>query len=108
MASITNPTSFTITDAKITSDNVTGFQILFGRVTGGPYTLMAQVPNADINAAAGTATGTISSLNETLAPGNWFAVAQAINAAGDSANSPEAELTIVPPLPSPPTGFSFA
>lgn len=108
MATVTNPTTFTITDSKITADNVTGFQILFGRTTGGPYTLTAQVPSADINATAGTATGTISSLNETLAPGNWFAVAQSINAAGDSPNSPEAAFTIVPPLPGAPTGFTFA
>lgn len=108
MATITNPTTFTITDAKITADNVTGFQILFGKTTGGPYTLTAPVPTADINASAGTATGTIASLNENLAPGNWFAVAQAINAAGNSTNSPEASFVIVPPLPSPPTGFTLA
>lgn len=108
MATVTNPTTFTITDANITAQSVTGFQILFGRTTGGPYTLTAQVPSADINAASGVATGTIASLNETLAPGNWFAVAQAINAGGDSPNSPEAAFTIVPPLPSAPTAFSVA
>lgn len=105
---VTNPTAFTITDPKITAENVTGFQILFGRTAGGPYTLTAPVPAADVNATAGTATGTMASLNEALAPGNWFAVAQALNVTGASTNSPEAAFAIVPPLPSPPTAFTVA
>ena len=107
MAAVINPTAFTITDPSITAQNVTGFQILFGKTSGGPYTLTAQVPAADINASTGIVTGTIASLNETLAAGNWFAVSQAINAAGDSTDSPEAAFTIEAP-PSAPTGFSVA
>jgi hypothetical protein len=103
---VTNPTTFTITDPDITSDNVTGFQVLFGQTSGGPYTLTAQVPQADIDAATGVASGTLAGLNQQLAPGTWYAVAQAINAAGDSPNSPEVEIVITPALPHAPTGFS--
>jgi hypothetical protein len=105
---VTNPKTFTITDPAITAENVTGFQVLFGRTSGGPYTLTAQVPTADIDAAAGTVTGTIASLESNLAAGAWFAVAEAVNAGGTSANSPEAAFTIVPPAPSAPTGFTVA
>jgi hypothetical protein len=104
---VVNPTQFTITDASITAQGVTGFQIKFGQVSGGPYTLTAQVPASDINASAGTVTGTIASLNTTLAAGNWFAVSEAINAAGVSTNSPEAAFTIEA-VPGAPTGFSVA
>lgn len=105
---VTNPTTFSITDPTLAADNVTAFQISFGRTSGGPYTLIAPVPTADINATAGSCTGTVASLNEALAPGNWFAVAQAINAGGTGPVSPEAAITIVPPLPKAPTAFIFA
>jgi hypothetical protein len=108
MAVVINPSTFQIVDPTIATDNVTGFQILFGRVSGGPYTLTAQVPAADMNVSTGTVSGTIASLNETLAPGNWFAVSQAVNLAGDSPNSPEVAFQIVPPLPKPPTSFSVS
>ena len=45
MTAVVNPTTFTITDPSITAQNVTGFQILLGKTTGGPYTLTAQVPS---------------------------------------------------------------
>ena len=107
MAAIINPTTFTITDALITAQGVTGFLVKFSQTSGGPYTLTATVPTADINASAGTVTGTLASLNTTLAPGNWFAVSEAVNAAGDSTNSPEAAFTIEA-VPSAPTAFSVA
>lgn len=107
MATI-NPITFTITDPTITADNVTGFKVLFGQTTGGPYPLSANVPTADINAAAGTVSGTIASLNTQLAPGNWFAVAEAVNLGGSSPNSPEAAFEIIPPLPKAPTAFTLA
>jgi hypothetical protein len=102
-----NPQTFTITDPSITADNVTGFRVLFSQTSGGPYTIPVTVPPADIDAAAGTVTGKVSDLNAQLSPGPWFAVAEAVNAAGDSPNSPEAEL-IVLPLPKAPTAFIFA
>lgn len=107
MSNVKNPKTFTIEDPTITSDNVTGMQIGFGKVSG-VYTLTANVPPADISAAEGSATGNIADLNESLAPGTWFAAAFALNAGGVSAPSPEVEFDIVPPVPAAPTGFSVA
>ena len=103
-----NPTTFAITDPTLAADNVTGFRVLFSRTKGGPYTLSSVVPATDINAAAGTATGKLTDLNTQLAPGDWFAVSEAVNVSGDSPNSPEFAFTIVPPLPQAPTIFTLA
>lgn len=114
MANVPNPTTFTITDAKASAEKVTAFRVLLSQTQGGPYTLsstddalssLTQGTDASGNA---TYTGTIASLNLGLAAGTWFAVAQAKNSGGYSANSPEVAFDIVPPPPSPPTGFAIA
>jgi hypothetical protein len=108
-----NPTTFVITDPALTADSVTAFRVLFGQTPGGPYMLTSAddaLTNLTVN-PDGTLTGTIAALNEQLAPGTWFAVAEAKNAAGYSANSPEASFVIdapPPPVPSAPTGFGVA
>jgi hypothetical protein len=105
---ITNPTTFTIVDATAVAENVTGFNVEFGRATG-VYTMKAAVPAADLSTeASGTITGKISDLNTQLAPGLWFAAATAVNSTGESAASPEVQFTIVAPVPSAPTGFTVA
>jgi hypothetical protein len=104
----TNPTTFTIAEAA--GQQVTGFQIQFGQVSGGPYTLIAPVPAADVAGGATGATGSIAGLNEQLAPGTWYAVANAIGPGGTSVNSSEVEIVITPPVipvPAAPT-FSVA
>ena len=110
MSGPVNPTTFTITDPLIAAENVTGFNVSLGQTPGGPYTLKAPVPAADLvgDAAAGSVTGKIADLNEQLAPGQWYAVASAVNANGESSNSPEVAFTIVPPPPTAPSGFSVA
>lgn len=106
-----NPLTFTISDPAMTADTVTAFRVLFGQTAGGPYTLTSAddaLANLTVN-ADGTVTGTMAALNEVLAPGTWFAVAEAKNATGYSANSPEASFIIDPPapqMPVAPTGFS--
>lgn len=106
---VTNPTTFTITDPNGVTDNVTSFDVDFGR-SSGQYTLTASVPLANVTAdtTANTYTGKIADLHEQLGSGQWFAAARAVNANGVSAESPEATFTIVPPAPSTPTGFSVA
>jgi hypothetical protein len=109
MSGPVNPTTFTITDALVTAESVTGFNVSLGQTSGGPYTLKAPVPAADLaNDASGSVVGKIADLNEQLAPGQWYAVASAVNANGESANSPEAAFTIVPPPPTAPSAFTLA
>jgi hypothetical protein len=107
-----NPTTFTIVDALVTTENVSGFNVSFGQTAGGPYTLKAAVPAADLtNDASGSVTGAVADLNTQLAAGQWYAVATAVNAAGESLPSPEFAFQIVPPappLPTAPSGFSMA
>jgi hypothetical protein len=111
MATVHNPLTFTITDPTFTADTVTAFRVLFGQTAGGPYALVSAddaLVNLTVN-PDGTITGQMAGLNEVLAPGTWFAVAEAKNAAGYSTNSPEATFIIdppLPPVPSAPTGFS--
>lgn len=104
MTTPTNPTTFSITDPTFTADGVTTLQVQFGQ-TSGKYSLTATVPVADITVANGGATvsGALSDLEKQLAPGNWFAIAIAINATGASKPSPEIEFTVVPPVPSAPS-----
>lgn len=105
-----NPKSFTITDAAVAAEAVTGFRVLLSQTDGGPYSLQADVPLADVTVdpVAGTYTGKLDDLHLQLAKGTWYAVAQAVNANGASANSPRTVFDIVPPLPSAPTGFEIA
>lgn len=108
---IHNPLTFTIIDPAVTTDTVTAFRVLFGQAAGGPYPLASadEAITALTTNADGSLTGTLVSLNEALAPGTWFAVAEAKNAGGYSANSPEASFIIdppAPPVPTAPTGFS--
>lgn len=105
-----NPTTFTIVDPTLSADNVTAFKLLFGQAAGGPYPLSSTddaltslTTNTD-----GSVTGKFVDLNTKLAPGTWFAVAEAKNAAGYSGNSPEARFVIDAPVPNPPSGFSVA
>lgn len=108
-STVTNPTTFTITDSKGATDNVTGFDVDFGRASG-QYTLTASVPlaNVTVDTIANTYTGKIADLHQQLGAGAWFVAARAVNANGVSTESPEATFTIVPPPPSPPEGFSVA
>jgi hypothetical protein len=104
-----NPTTFTITDSLVTAENVTGFNVALGQTSGGPYTLKAPVPAADLtNDASGSVTGKIADLNEQLQAGQWYAVATAVNANGESLASPEAAFQIVPPVPTAPSAFTVA
>lgn len=106
---VTNPTTFTITDPNGVTDNLTGFDVDFGRASG-QYTLTASVPlaNVTVDATANTYTGKIADLHQQLGAGQWFVASRAVNANGVSTESPEATFTIVPPPPSAPTGFSVA
>jgi len=106
---VTNPTTFTITDSKGVSDNVTSFDVDFGRATG-QYTLTASVPlaNVTVDTTKNTYSGKIEDLHEQLGAGQWFVAARAVNANGVSAESPEATFTIVPPAPSAPEAFTVA
>lgn len=103
---VTNPTTFTITDSKGVTDNVTSFDVDFGRASG-QYTLTASVPlaNVTIDTTKGTYSGKIEDLHEQLGAGAWFVAARAVNANGVSSESPEATFTIVPPPPSAPEAF---
>lgn len=104
-----NPTTFTITDPVASAEGVTGFNVDLAQKAGGPYTLKAPVPAADLSTeATGTITGNIADLKLQLAPGTWYAVATAVGPSGESLASPEVAFDIVPPPPSAPTGFSVA
>lgn len=109
MAQVINPTTFTITDSKGVTDNVTSFDVDFGRASG-QYTLTASVPlaNVTVDTTKGTYSGKIADLHEQLGAGDWFVAARAVNANGVSAESPEATFTIVPPPPSAPEAFEVA
>lgn len=106
---VTNPTTFTITDSKGVSENVTSFDVDFGRASG-QYTLTASVPlaNVTIDTTANTYKGQIADLHQQLGAGQWFCGARAVNANGVSAESPEATFMIVPPPPTAPEGFGVA
>lgn len=106
---VINPTIFTITDSKGVSDNVTSFNVDFGRASG-QYTLTASVPlaNVTVDTTANTYKGKIADLHEQLGAGAWFVAARAVNANGVSTESPEATFTIVPPPPSAPESFEVA
>ena len=106
---VINPKTFTIVDLLATIEGVTGMNVKFSRTTGGPYTLVAAVPAKDLSTeASGTVTGALSDLESTLAPGSWFAVATAVNSAGESGPTAEFAFQITPPLPSAPSGFTLA
>ena len=106
---VINPTTFTITDSKGVSENVTSFDVDFGRASG-QYTLTAPVPLSavTVDTTANTYIGKIVDLHEQLGAGQWFVAARAVNANGVSAESPEATFTIVPPAPSAPEAFTVA
>lgn len=106
--STVNPTTFTITDPNVTAEGVTSFDVDLGTKSGA-YTLTASVPvsSVTVNATAGTYTGTISSLHESLAPGTWYCACRAVNAAGVSLESAETTF-VIQAVPSAPTGFTVA
>ena len=106
---LTNPTTFTITDSNGVTDNVTAFDVDFGRASG-QYTLTASVSlaNVTVDTTKNTYTGKIADLHEQLGAGQWFVAARAVNANGVSSESPEATFNIVPPPPSAPEAFEVA
>ena len=95
--------------SAVVAGEVTDVQIGFGTATGN-YTLVADdTAFAAQTDANGVVTIPFTSLNETLASGNWFAASRVKTAAGQvSGWSKEATFAIVPPTPNPPTGFSIA
>lgn len=107
--SVVNPTTFTITDPTFVTDEVTGMKLLFGSATGGPYPTSVNVPASDITAeVGGVVTGKIADLHLTLPGGIYYAVAEAVNSAGVSGNSPEYGPIQILPLPAAPTSFTMA
>lgn len=106
---VTNPTTFTITDSNGVTDNLTSFDVDFGRASG-VYTLTAPIllANVKVDPTLNTYAGNIADLHEQLGAGQWFVAARAVNANGVSKESPEATFMIVPPPPSAPEGFSVA
>jgi hypothetical protein len=103
---VLNPTTFTI----VATPNLTGMNILVGVASGGPYnntTFKLTAAEIAAGAASGTYTGTLSSVGDTLVPGIYYAVPEAVNAAGTSPAGPEASWT-VQAAPSAPTGFSVS
>lgn len=108
MTPVVNPKTFTITDTTASAESVTSFNIEAGQ-TSGQYTVKVPVPLANVSGADshGNYVVTIADLHLQLAPGLWYAAATAVNAAGESASSPEVLMQILPP-PSPPSAFSAA
>lgn len=109
MTGVTNPKTFTITDANVAQDQVTSFLILLGQQSGGPYTLSAAADLAALSVNGDQITGTFDQLHQQLAPGQWFGVVQAVNNSGKTSdNSPEVAFVIEAPKPSAPSGFTVA
>ena len=110
MAVVLNPTTFNITDTLASVQSITGLKILVGTVSGGPYTAGTfNLTAAEVSAglASGNFTGTLASIGENLGPGTYFAVAEAVNTAGTSANSPEVSIQVLA-APTAPTVFIVA
>ncbi len=104
-----NPKTFTIVDPTAAAEGVTGMNVKLSRAPGGPYSLVAPVPAKDLaTEASGTITGALTDLAATLAAGDWYAIATAVNAGGESDPTPELHFQIVPPKPSTPTSFTVA
>jgi hypothetical protein len=107
--SVVNPTTFTVTDPTFATDAVTGMRLLFGSATGGPYPTVVNVPASDIaEVTGGVVTGKVADLHLTLPGGIYYVVAQAVNGAGVSGNSPEYGPIQILPLPAAPTSFTMA
>jgi hypothetical protein len=110
-AVVINPKTVTIGDASIAAQDVTSFLILVGTVTGGPYTFSTgTLPNSSLTDSATGATGPFSAITWSTALADstvYYAVCEAVNAAGDSTNSPEAAFQLLV-APSPPTTFGLA
>jgi hypothetical protein len=111
VALVTNPKSILIADANVVAEADTDFKVLVGTQSGGPYTVSsADVPISSLTNNNGTyeASFSLLSFNPPLQNGTtYFAVAQAVNAGGAGADSPEASFLLVS-LPAAPTALSFA
>lgn len=111
MALVLNPKTFTITDANVAAQEVTSFTVLVGTTTGGPYTTStASAPLATLTVSGSTYAAAYTSLtfSPALSEGvTYFAVVEAVNAAGVSGNSPEVSFSLLA-APSAPTAFTVA
>jgi hypothetical protein len=108
---VLNPNTITITDAKVITDAITSFVVKAATVSGGPYTAsQVSLPLSSLTVNAGVATGPLPPAalwTPPLSNGTYFIVAEAVNAAGVSGNSPEATFQELA-LPSAPTALSVA
>jgi hypothetical protein len=111
MAVVVNPKSFSIGDAAAVSQGVTGFNVLVGTASGGPYTVSsASVALSALSNGSGTFTGNWTLLSFSPALANfttYYSVAEAVNAQGASGNSPEVSFSLAA-APSAPTSFTLA
>lgn len=111
MAATINPTTITVTDASASAQQVTSFKILVGTVSGGPYSASAAtIPTSSFSASGSNLVCPFSAatFSPALNPDTtYFAVCEAVNAAGSSGNSPEASF-FLEPAPSSPTALAFS
>lgn len=107
-APIVSGKNFEIDDATAAAEGVTGFNFHVGTASG-QYATVAALSVADVAAEllAGKIVDALANLVPPVAliPGTtYFAVATAVNAAGESPMSPEFTFTVAK-TPSAPTGF---
>jgi hypothetical protein len=107
---LTLPTQNTDGSA-VAAGEITDVQVGFGTVSG-TYTLVATDTSFGAQTGGGgVVTIPFASLNETLAPGTWFAAARVDAGTTTSGWSNEVSFVIAPPpppVPNPPTGFTVA
>jgi hypothetical protein len=104
---VLNPTKgFTIANAQMSADQVTGATIEFGPTSGGPYTTIFAVPAALVTAGEAAGSILVPIGDVTLPSGVSYCVATISNAAGQSAISDEVGVQLLG-VPSAPT-FSVA
>lgn len=107
-----NPTTVTVDDAVLASQEVTQVQFLVGTATGGPYsTSKATVPVSSLTAGTGGAY-TVPFASLSFSPAlqaftTYFMVVEADNAQGASGNSPEVSFSLAG-TPSAPTGLALS
>lgn len=100
VVTVTGTTRYTLTETNPSGQQVTGYQLLFGAVSG-TYTLTSAVPASDMTATG--ASGLWSDILPQPNPGTWYCVGEAVNASGNSLpSSPPIQVTITLPVPSAP------